>query len=92
MNHGTRFKRMVTLFSKELAIADRNTAQLMIGDLMGKVKEQEAVIEAKDAALAAKDVSIEKLIRERDEMADEIVNLQRQISKNPPLADRQSDM
>ena len=82
-------ERMVTMFSKELAIADRNTAQLMIDDLMGKVKEQEAVIEAKDtviaekdAALAAKETSIEALIRENNEMAEKIKALQGQISKN----------
>ena len=53
-------ERMVTMFSKELAIADRNTAQLMIDDLMGKVKEQEAVIEAKDTIIEEKDTIIAK--------------------------------
>lgn len=68
-------ERMVTMFSKELALMDQNTVQLMIDDLMEQVKE-------KDSALAEKDASIDSLTRENAEMAATIKALQAQIRSN----------
>ena len=85
-------ERMVTMFSKELAIADRNTAQLMIDDLMGKVKEQEAVIEAKDTIIEEKEASIaakDTVIAEKDAaLAVKDVSIEALIRENNEMAEK----
>ena len=89
-------ERMVTMFSKELALMDQNTVQLMIDDLMEQVKdkqaalakmdsalaEKNAALAEKDSALAEKDASIESLTRQIAEMADTIRTLQAKIRSN----------
>ena len=84
------------MFSKELALMDQNTVQLMIDDLMEQVKdkqaalakmdsalaEKNAALAEKDSALAEKDASIDNLTRENAEMAATIKALQAQIQSN----------
>lgn len=51
-------ERMISMFSKELVMMDRNTARLMIDDLTAQVEEKDTVIAQKDAALTEKDAAL----------------------------------
>ena len=52
---------MMTMFSKELQILDRNTVKYMIDELQAEIKEKDAVIAENNAALADKENIILKL-------------------------------
>ena len=81
-------ERVMNMFSKELAILDRNTVKYMIDELQEQldavndtITEKDNAIAEKDNAIAEKDSTIAKKDSENEKLKAEIAALKAQLDK-----------
>lgn len=74
-------RELVNMFSEELAIMDRNTAQYMIDEERKRVQELERLIREKDRKLEEKDQKLEEKDQKLKENNQEIQKLKDKVAQ-----------